>query len=416
MQGKAVVSKAKAYLQVRQQALRAALAQLGLDGMLLTTPADLSYLTDFTGDDSIGLITRDGGNKPTGGGVSGAAAGNGGGFWFVTDFRYKQQAKDEVGWADLHVREADMADALAKVLRRSKAARVGFEANGATVGQIRAIERALEIANKAAKGEAAAGAKGEANPKEPTAKVELVPVEDVLMTLRKVKDDHEVALIRKSVAVAEEAYNAFRSEVKVGQTEAYLAALLGFEMRCRGASGTSFETIVASGTHSALPHYRPQEKPILKDHVLLIDWGAVVGGYCSDLTRTLAVGNIAPKMKEAFRVVHEAQKAAVAVLRPGVTTMTADRAARDVIESAGFGDFFGHGLGHGIGRQIHELPSLRHTGGDEELRPGMVVTVEPGIYIPGVGGVRIEDDVLITHSGCEVLSGLDRSFELNHVE
>jgi Xaa-Pro aminopeptidase len=411
MQGKAVVSsKAKAYLQVRQQSLRAALAQLGLDGMLLTTPADLSYLTDFTGDDSIGLLTRDGGSKPTGGGVSGAAAGNGGGFWFVTDFRYKQQAKDEVGWADLHVREADMADALAKVLRRSKAVRVGFEANGATVGQIRAIERALEIANKKA-----AGDKGDARG-EASAKVELVPVEDVLMTLRKVKDDHEVALIRKAVAVAEEAYNAFRSEVKVGQTEAYLAALLGFEMRCRGASGTSFETIVASGGHSALPHYRPQEKPVMKDAVLLIDWGAVVGGYCSDLTRTLAVGNIAPKLKDAFRVVHEAQKAAVAVLRPGVMTMTADRAARDVIEAAGFGDFFGHGLGHGIGRQIHELPSLRNTGGDEELRPGMVVTVEPGIYIPGVGGVRIEDDVLITHSGCEVLSGLDRSFESNHVE
>lgn len=416
MQGKVVVSKAKAYLQVRQQGLRAAMAQMNLDGMLLTTAADLSYLTDFTGDDSIGLVTRDGSGKPTGGTVAGSNGGPaiGGGFWFVTDFRYKQQAKDEVGWADLHVREADMADALAKVLRRGKAARVGFEANGATVGQIRAIERALEVANKAAK--ASSDAKGEAGGKEPALKIELVPVEDVMMTLRKVKDDHEVALIRKSVAVAEEAYNAFRSEVKVGQTEAYLAALLGFEMRCRGASGTSFETIVASGGHSALPHYRPQEKPVQKDHVLLIDWGAVVGGYCSDLTRTLAVGNIAPKMKDAFRVVHEAQKAAVAVLRPGVTTMTADRAARDVIEAAGFGDFFGHGLGHGIGRQIHELPSLRNTGGDEELRPGMVVTVEPGIYIPGVGGVRIEDDVLITHSGCEVLSGLDRSFESNHVE
>lgn len=383
MQGKAIVSKAKAYLQVRHQALRAAMEQLGLDGMLLTTPADLSYLTDFTGEDSIGLVTRDGG------------------FHLVTDFRYKQQAKEEVGWMDLHVREGDMADALGKVLKASKAMKVGFEANGATVGQIRAIEKAMEGAKKSVGG---------------NGKVELQPVEDVLITLRKIKDDHEIALIRKSVAVAEEAYNAVRDEVKVGQTEAYLAALLVFGMRCRGASEQSFPTIVASGPHSALPHYRPLEKPVQKDNILLIDWGGIVGGYCSDMTRTLAIGNVPARLKEAYKAVHEAQKAAVAMLRPGVMTMNADRAARDVIERAGFGEFFGHGLGHGLGRQIHELPSMRPTGGDEELRPGMVVTVEPGIYIPGVGGVRIEDDVLITHSGCELLSTLDRSYEANHIE
>lgn len=381
MQGKGIVSRAKAYLLVRQQSLRAAMAQLNLDGMLLTTAPDLSYLTDFTGDDSIGLITASG-------------------FTLVTDFRYKQQAKDEVSWMEVTVREGDMADALAKVLRTSKAVRVGFEANGATVGQIRSMERALEIARKESGGP----------------KIELVPVEDVLIGLRKTKDDHEVALIRKSVAIAEEAYNAVRDEIKVGQTETYLAALLGFEMRCRGASATSFELIVASGSASALPHYRPQERLIQKDHVLLVDWGCVAGGYCSDLTRTLAVGNISAKMKQAYKVVLEAQKAAVAMLRPGITTMQVDRAARDVIEHAGFGEYFGHGLGHGIGRQIHEMPSLRHTGGDEELRPGMVVTLEPGVYIPGEGGVRIEDDVLITHSGNEVLSTLDRTFEGNHID
>lgn len=380
MQGKAIVSRAKAYLQARHQAVRSAMEQLRLEGMLLTTPADLSYLTDFTGDDSIGLITHEH-------------------FYLVTDFRYKQQAKEEAGWTDLHVREGDMADTLAKVIRHSKAGRIGFEANGATVGQIRAVERAIETAGK----------KADTRP-------ELLPVEDVMLSLRKVKDDHEIALIRKSVALAEEAYNAVRDEIKVGQTEAYLAALLDFEMRCRGGTGSSFPTIVASGPHSALPHYRPAEKAVQKDDVLLVDWGGIVGGYCSDLTRTLAIGNIPPKLKDAYRAVYEAQKAAIAMLRPGVTTMAADRAARDVIEKAGYGQYFGHGLGHGIGRQIHELPSMRHTGGDEELRPGMVVTVEPGIYIPGEGGVRIEDDVLITHSGCEVLSTLDRSYEANHIE
>jgi len=382
MQGKAIVSRAKAYLQARHQAVRAAMQQLKLNAMLLTVPADLSYLTDFNGDDSIGLITADR-------------------VYLVTDFRYSQQAKLEAGWTDLQVREGDMAETLAKVLKSSKAERIGFEANGATVGQIKAIERALDAAKKKGNGDV---------------RPELIAVEDVMLSLRKVKDDHEIALVRKSVATAEEAYNAVRDEIKVGQTEAYLAALLDFEMRCRGASGSSFSTIVASGVHSALPHYRPAEKPVQKDAILLVDWGGMVGGYASDLTRTLAMGNVPRKMKEAYKVVVEAQRAAIAFIRPGVTTMAADRAARDVIERAGFGDYFGHGLGHGLGRQIHEMPSMRHTGGDEELRPGMVVTVEPGIYIPGEGGVRIEDDVLITHSGCEVLSTLDRSFEANHIE
>jgi Xaa-Pro aminopeptidase len=387
MQGKAIVSKAKAYLLARHQAVRGAMEQLKLGGMLLTTPADLSYLTDFTGDDSIGLITADR-------------------FYMVTDFRYREQAAGEAGWTELHIRDGDMADTLARVLQMSKAERIGFEANGATVGQMKSLERALAAASKEAKKKASNG----------DAKIELVPVEDVMLTLRKVKDDQEIALIRKSVATAEEAYNAVRDEIKVGQTEAYLAALMDFEMRCRGASGASFGTIFASGSHSSLPHYRPLEKPVQKDNVLLVDWGAIVGGYASDLTRTLAIGNVPRKLKEAYKAVLEGQRAAIAFLRPGVTTMAADRVARDVIEKAGFGEFFGHGLGHGLGRQIHELPAMRPTGGDEELRPGMVVTVEPGIYIPGEGGVRIEDDVLITHSGCEVLSTLDRSYEANHIE
>ena len=174
--------------------------------------------------------------------------------------------------------------------------------------------------------------------------------------------------------------------------------------------------IVAAGANSSLPHYRPGETLVQRDQPLLIDWGALYKGYCSDLTRTLMVGRVSPKVKQIYKVVYEAQQAAIKFLRPGVTTMQADRVARDVIEKAGFGKQFGHGLGHGIGREIHELPTMRKTGGEEELRPGMIVTVEPGIYLPGEGGVRIEDDVLITHSGCEVLSTLDRSFEGCHVE
>jgi Xaa-Pro aminopeptidase len=245
---------------------------------------------------------------------------------------------------------------------------------------------------------------------------ELVPLDNVMTNIRKVKDDTEIDLIRKSVGVAEEAFEAIRSEIKVGQTENHLAGLLVFELRSRGAADSSFPCIVAAGKNSSLPHYRPGETLVQRDQPLLVDWGAIYKGYCSDLTRTLMIGRVSAKIKEIYKVVQDAQHAAIEFLRPGVTTMQADRVARDVIDKAGYKEEFGHGLGHGIGRENHELPSMRRTGGEAELRPGMVVTVEPGIYLPGEGGVRNEDDVLITHSGCEVLSALDKSFAGCHVE
>jgi Xaa-Pro aminopeptidase len=379
MQTKPVVSRAKAYLKVRHKSIRDAMKELKLDGFLLTHPPDLAYLTNFTGDDSVGLITEKD-------------------FFLVTDFRYQEQAEMEAGWLRTSIRDGKMSDEVAKTLAGAKVKRIGFEANFTAFGQIHAIDKALK------------------DLKGGPAKVELVPVENVMTNIRKVKDDHEIDLIRKSVGVAEEAFDAIRSEIKVGQSENHLAGLLVFELRSRGASDSSFPCIVAAGANSSLPHYRPGETLVQRDQPLLIDWGALYKGYCSDLTRTLMVGRVSPKVKQIYKVVYEAQQAAIKFLRPGVTTLQADRVARDVIEKAGFGKQFGHGLGHGIGREIHELPTLRKTGGEEELRPGMIVTVEPGIYLPGEGGVRIEDDVLITHSGCEVLSSLDRTFEGCHIE
>jgi Xaa-Pro aminopeptidase len=375
-----VVSKPKAYLKVRQKAVRAAMKELNLDGLLLTHPPDLHYLTNFTGEDSVGLITHKD-------------------FFLVTDFRYKEQSQIEAGWLKTTLRDAKMSDALAKVFAENPMKRIGFEANFTTVGQIDAILNSIK-ANKAAPAP------------------ELVPLENVMLSIRKVKDDHEIDLVRKSVAIAEEAFTAIKSEIQPGQTENYLAGLLIMELRSRGASGTSFPPIVATGSNSSLPHYRPSDDKteIEKDQPCLIDWGAVLNGYCSDLTRTFMIGHVPHKIREIYKVVYDAQLAAIKFLRPGVTTMQADRVARDVIEKAGYGEEFGHGLGHGIGREIHEQPSLRKTGGEEELRPGMIITVEPGIYIPGMGGVRIEDDVLITHSGCEVLSTLDKTLEGNHIE
>jgi Xaa-Pro aminopeptidase len=237
-----------------------------------------------------------------------------------------------------------------------------------------------------------------------------------MTNIRKVKDDQEIDLLRKSIAIAEEAFEAIFDEIKVGETENHLAGLLLMEMRSRGASTSSFEPIIAAGANSSLPHYRPGDVLVKRDQPLLFDWGALHKGYCSDLTRTLMIGRVSPKMKEIYKVVLAAQQKAIEFIRPGVTTRQADQVARDVIDKAGYGKEFGHGLGHGIGRDIHELPTLRKTGGDEELRPGMIVTVEPGIYLSGEGGVRIEDDVLITHSGCELLTSLDRTFEACHLE
>ncbi len=373
---KTMVSRPKAYLKVRHEAVRDAMKHLKLDGMLLTHPPDLAYLTNFTGDDSIGLVT-------------------GKDLMLVTDFRYREQVQIEAAWVTMSLRDGKMSDALAAAMGRGKVKRVGFEVHHATIGQMDALLKSIKDAGLS---------------------VELVPLENVMANLRKVKDDNELDLIRKSVGVAEEAFTAIRGEIEAGISENHLAGLLVFELRSRGASDSSFPVIVASGANSSLPHHRPGETLIQRDQPLLIDWGAMFKGYCSDLTRTLVIGRADPKIREIYKVVLAAQSEAIGFLRPGVTTRQGDAVARDVIVKAGYGAEFGHGLGHGIGREIHESPSLSRSGGDEELRPGMVVTVEPGIYLPGVGGVRIEDDVLITHSGCEVLSDLDRSFEGNHIE
>ena len=374
------IVKPKAYLKVRHKNVRQAMKALELDAMLLTDPADVAYLSNFTGEDSVGVFTA-------------------GEFALVTDFRYVEQAGLEAAWLKLVERgdkRPKMAQALAHTLMEMGLERAGFEANDITVGQRDALDEALDNLEH---------------------DCELVPLEDVMRVQRKVKDDHEIGLIRKSVEVAEEAFNAVRSEIMAGQTEGYLAGLLVLEMKSRGATDPSFPPIVATGANSSLPHYRPgADVTVQKDAMLLFDWGCKVDGYCSDLTRTFAVGRVSSKLKKVHNIVLEANLAAIDFLRPGVTSKQADQVARDLIDKAGYGKYFGHSLGHGIGRDVHELPALRKTGEGEELRPGMVVTVEPGIYLPGEGGVRIEDDVLITHSGCEVLSSLPKTFEDCHIE
>jgi Xaa-Pro aminopeptidase len=348
------------------------MGSLGFDGFLLPAPSDVSWMTDFTGHDSVLVVTPDA-------------------MTLATDFRYVEQVARECPWLAIALRENQMAETLAGVLVRSGARRIGFDANRLTFGMHRSLLGAIQSAGGGS--------------------IELVPADDVLLSLRKIKDAHEVENIRRAVGVAEEAFRRLLGQIRTGVTESALAGILEMEMRRLGASGSSFSPIVAVGASSSLPHYRASETPVRPNVPLLIDWGAVVGGYCSDLTRTLLIGDVDARIEEIYQVVLKAQSAAIRLLRPGVTTRQADSAARDVIREAGYGEQFGHGLGHGIGLEVHEMPSLRRQGADEPLQAGMIVTIEPGIYLPGVGGVRIEDDVLITVDGCEVLSSLEKSLE-----
>jgi Xaa-Pro aminopeptidase len=219
--------------------------------------------------------------------------------------------------------------------------------------------------------------------------------------LRAVKDAGEIRAIRRSIRVAERAFKEMFSQGKrgfVGRCEREVAAELDYRMRLAGASAPAFETIVAAGPHASRPHYRPGGRRIAPDEAVLIDWGAMTDCYCSDLTRVVFTGRIPPKIAEIYEVVLRAQVAGIAAVRAGRACGAVDAAARDVIGRAGWGDNFTHGLGHGIGREIHELPGLVSRM-KTRLRAGMVVTVEPGIYLPGVGGVRIEDDVLVSVDG-----------------
>ena len=230
---------------------------------------------------------------------------------------------------------------------------------------------------------------------------------------REVKSEAELRAIRKAVRVAEGAFAELTgrgAEAFVGRPEREVAAELDYLMRLGGASAPSFETIVAAGPHAALPHYRPGSTRIRRGRPVLIDWGAKVGGYCSDLTRVVFLDRIPPQLAEVYQVVLRAQEAGLRACGPGVSGGEVDAAAREVVAEAGYGEAFTHGLGHGLGLEVHEGPRLGRKV-EHGLAAGMVVTVEPGVYLPGVGGVRIEDDVQVTSSGRRKLSRLPRDLE-----
>lgn len=356
------------YPAARRKKLRRLIKKEGVDALLVTNFTNVTYLTGFTGDDSYLLITATD-------------------EVILSDPRYTTQLEDECPGVELNIRNpgVGMVEAIGQVAKATKISSLGFEADSMTVGLKEQIEAKL-------------------------AQLSLSSTGGMVEKLRQIKDREEISLLREAVRYAEKGFEVLRATLRGDLTEKQVANDLEYQLRGLGAKGCSFPPIVAVGSNAALPHARPTDRTIEEAPFVLVDWGADGGLYKSDLTRVLATGKIPPKLERIYRVVLKAQLEAIAAIKPGKTCHEVDRVARGVIEKAGFGKRFGHGLGHGIGLDIHEGPRLT-SNNQQVLEPGMVVTVEPGIYLPGFGGVRIEDDVLVTKDGHEVLTSVPKEFE-----
>ncbi|HEX6963064.1 MAG TPA: Xaa-Pro peptidase family protein [Lacipirellula sp.] len=352
----------------RCQKLRRRLKQEGLDALLVTNFTNVTYLTGFTGDDSYLLVT-----KP--------------GEVLISDQRYTTQLEEECPGLDLAIRGpgTKMLEFTAKNLEKAKIAKLGVEADSMTVGLHDALAKELP-------------------------KVELVSTSGWVEELRLIKDKDEIERTRRACDLARRTFDVVRAKLTPEMTELQVANELEYQSRQFGAKGMSFPSIVAVGPRAALPHARPTERRIGESDFTLIDWGVNEGLYMSDLTRVLATARISPKLRKLYGVVLKAQLAGIDAVQPGATCEQVDRAARSVIEKAGYGKEFGHGLGHGIGLEIHEAPRLAQ-GQTLQLKPGMIVTIEPGVYFPGWGGIRIEDDILVTRTGHEVLTSVPKELD-----
>ncbi|KZE40135.1 Xaa-Pro dipeptidase [Bhargavaea cecembensis] len=340
------------------KAFRAYFDALGIDGFLVTNPYSRRYLTGFTGSAGTAVISRDDAV-------------------FITDFRYTEQASEQVSGYRIVKQSGLMKDAVAEQVKAMGIQNIGFEQDTLPYAEYDQFRKVAEA--------------------------EWTPVSDVIEKLRMIKTDDELMTIRKAAKIADEAFDHILTFIKPGVTELEVSNELEFCMRRLGAAESSFDTIVASGKRSALPHGVATGKVIENGDMVTLDFGALYDGYVSDITRTIAVGEPSEELKKIYHIVLEAQQRACSALKPGMTGREADAVARDYISEHGYGEAFGHSTGHGIGLEVHEGPGLSFRS-DTVLEPGMVVTVEPGIYVPGLGGVRIEDDVLITEDGCELLT------------
>ncbi len=344
----------------RQAAVRVALEREGLDALLVTHLPNIRYLTGFTGTAALLLVRPD------------AAV-------LISDFRYETQAMQEVGdAASVEIDGISVWDRLARVLAATPAATLGVEA---AVLTLRDAERLSALP-----------------------RVRCVPTTDIVERLRAIKDPAEVAAIRAAAELGQAALAEVLPQIRVGQSELAIAASLEAALRRRGSEWHPFPTIVASGPRSALPHARTSRRELGAGDWLLLDFGAQVDGYCADLTRTVMAGARADdRQRTVYETVRAAQSRAISGMHAGMSGREADALARDLVAARGFGDAFGHSLGHGLGLEVHEAPRLSQTG-HAPLPLHAVVTVEPGIYLPGWGGVRLEDDVYVGPDGTECLS------------
>jgi Xaa-Pro aminopeptidase len=350
----------------RLDRLRDLLRSEQLDALLVDAPVDLRYLSGYTGSNGLALVFADG-STPR----------------FLTDFRYDAQSAAEVAPEfERAIVTGELRDSMPELLGDGSG-RVGFDAAKVTVKGHRHLREILPGG------------------------WELVEANGLVERLRLVKEPGEIELLAAASQLADEALQGVLEAGLLGRTEREVAFELETRMRRLGAEGPSFSSIVAAGAHGALPHAQPREERIPRDVLVTIDWGAVHDGYCSDCTRTYATGDsISEQAREVYRLVLEAQLAGVEAVKAGPSGRDVDAVSRAVIERAGHGEHFGHGLGHGVGLDVHEGPRLSKTGTDDPLVAGNVVTVEPGVYLPDVLGVRIEDLTVVREGGCDVLTGL----------
>lgn len=357
--------------QQRRNKLRKSLSGRSGTALLITNENNVRYLTGFTGDDSYLVVDS---LQDT----------------LLSDPRYEVQIGEECPGLATHLRLPSelLLDVTGKWLKARDYDSVAIESHSMTVDAYRQLEQSgLTLQSTAGEVE----------------------------RLREIKDRGEIELLRQAVRIAESVFSSIRAQLTSKMTETDVANELERQIRCLGGSGCSFDPIVAVGPRAALPHARPGNSRIGDSPLVLIDWGATFQGYRSDLTRVLLTSKIPAKIVKAYEAVLAAQQAAIAAMKPGVMVSEIDAIARSVIADANMAKRFNHGLGHGIGLDIHESPRLGSSY-DQRLAAGMVVTVEPGVYFPGQGGIRIEDDVLITPSGCERLSCLPRDRQANTID
>ncbi|MDF2815458.1 MAG: Xaa-Pro dipeptidase [Paenibacillus sp.] len=351
--------------QARLAKLRQLMSERKLDALLVTNSYNRTYMSGFTGSSGALVITA---NQAV----------------LLSDFRYRSQAPQQAVHYQFIEHKPKLIESVFELLKAWNIQELGFEQQDVSYGTYTAYSSALPG-------------------------IKLIPTDGWIEELRMIKDSRELAVMQEAAELADRTYEYMLSVLKPGLLESEAALELEFFMRRHGATSTSFETIIASGERSALPHGKASQRAMQTGEFVKMDFGAYYKGYCSDITRTVMLGKPTAKHREIYDIVLEAQMLTLDHIKPGMSGMEADAIARNVIKKYGYGDFFGHGTGHGLGMEIHEAPRLSLQG-DVVLKPGMTVTVEPGIYLPDFGGVRIEDDIVITESGMRRLTQAPKDF------